>query len=141
MITPLIASPIGAMVVLVGVVSFWFWLERKTRWNIFNFLPPLIFVYASPVLLSNSGVIPFESAAYDFLRQYGLPVFIVLMLIKVDVLSTVRIMGKGVLVMLLGSVGVVMIPLRLLVYGFDTGARFGGGTRDNAGAQPGGNDV
>ena len=108
MTTPLIASPIGVMAVLVGVVSFWFWLERKTRWNIFNFLPPLIFVYASPVLLSNSGVIPFESAAYDFLRQYGLPVFIVLMLIKVDVLSTVRIMGKGVLVMLLGSVGVVV---------------------------------
>ena len=108
MTTPLIASPIGVMAVLVGVVSFWFWLERKTRWNLFNFLPPLIFVYASPVLLSNSGVIPFENAAYDFLRQYGLPVFIVLMLIKVDVLSTVRIMGKGVLVMLLGSVGVVV---------------------------------
>ena len=108
MSTALITSPAGVMAVLVGVVSFWFWLEKKTKWTVFNFLPPLIFIYASPVLLSNGGIIPFKSEAYDFLRQYGLPVFIVLMLIKVDVLSAVRIMGKGVLVMLIGSVGVVL---------------------------------
>jgi uncharacterized membrane protein len=96
------------MAVLVGVVSFWFWLEKKTRWRVFDFLPPLIFIYASPVLLSNTGIIPYHSAAYDFLRQFGLPVFIVLMLIKVDVISAVRIMGKGVFVMLIGTVGVVL---------------------------------
>jgi len=107
MTTSIITSPVGVMTVLIAVVSFWFWLERSTRWKIFEFLPPLVFIYASPVLLSNSGVIPFESAAYDFLRHYGLPIFIVLMLIKVDVVSAVRIMGKGVFVMLLGSIGVV----------------------------------
>jgi len=96
------------MAVLVAVVSFWFWLEKKSNWKIFNFLPPLIFIYATPVLLSNTGLIPYESAAYDFLRMYGLPVFICLMLLKVDVLGAVRIMGKGVFVMLIGSVGVVL---------------------------------
>ena len=103
-----IQSPVGVMVVLVGVVTFWFWLERTTRWKLFEYLPPLIFIYASPVLLSNTGLIPFHSAAYDFLRDYGLPVFIVLMLVKVDVLGAVRIMGKGVFVMLIGSLGVVV---------------------------------
>jgi uncharacterized membrane protein len=106
--SPLIESPIGVMAVLVAVVSFWFWLEKKSQWRLFNFLPPLIFIYATPVLLSNTGLIPYENAAYDFLRQYGLPIFICLMLIKVDVLSAVRIMGKGVFVMLIGSVGVVL---------------------------------
>ena len=105
--TTLVSSPIGVMAVLVAVVSFWFWLERSTKWKIFDYLPPLVFIYASPVLLSNFGVIPYTSAAYDFLRHYGLPMFIVLMLIKVDVISAIRIMGKGVFVMLLGSVGVV----------------------------------
>jgi len=105
--TTFISSPVGVMTVLVAVVAFWFWLERSTRWKLFEYLPPLIFIYASPVLLSNFGLIPFESAAYDFLRHYGLPMFIVLMLIKVDVVSAVRIMGKGVFVMLLGSIGVV----------------------------------
>ena len=107
MTTTIVTSPVGVMTVLIAVVSFWFWLEKSTRWKIFEFLPPLVFIYASPVLLSNSGVIPYESAAYDFLRHYGLPIFIVLMLIKVDVVSAVRIMGKGVFVMLLGSIGVV----------------------------------
>ncbi len=104
----LIESPIGVMAALIAVVVFWFWLERKTQWKIFEYLPPLIFIYASPVLLSNTGVIPFKSDAYDFLRHYGLPIFIVLMLIKVDIVSAVRIMGKGVFVMLIGSVGVVL---------------------------------
>jgi uncharacterized membrane protein len=106
--TTLISSPIGVMAVLVAVVTFWFWLERTTRWKLFEFLPPLIFIYASPVLLSNLGVIPFKSEAYDFLRHYGLPIFIVLMLIKVDVVGAIRIMGKGVFVMLIGTVGVVV---------------------------------
>ena len=96
------------MAVLVAVFSFWFLLEKKSNWKIFNFLPPLIFIYATPVLLSNTGLIPYESAAYDFLRLYGLPVFICLMLLNVDVLGAVRIMGKGVFVMLIGSVGVVL---------------------------------
>lgn len=104
----LISSPAGVMAVLIAVVAFWFWLEKTTRWKLFSYLPPLIFIYATPVLLSNTGLIPFKSEAYDFLRHYGLPVFIVLMLVKVDVLGAVRIMGKGVFVMLLGSVGVVV---------------------------------
>ncbi|MFC1689054.1 DUF819 domain-containing protein [Pseudomonadota bacterium] len=104
----LIDSPVGVMAVLVAVVSFWFWLEKKTHWKIFDYLPPLIFIYATPVVLSNTGLIPYQSAAYDFLRQYGLPIFICLMLIKVDVIGAVRIMGKGVFVMLIGTVGVVL---------------------------------
>lgn len=108
MTDPLIQSPAGVMTALVAVVAFWFWLERSTEWKLFGFLPPLIFIYATPVLLSNMGIIPFKSEAYDFLRYYGLPVFIVLMLVKVDVLGATRIMGKGVFVMLLGSIGVVV---------------------------------
>ncbi|MBT8136202.1 MAG: DUF819 family protein [Gammaproteobacteria bacterium] len=106
--TPLIESPAGVMTVLIAVVGFWFWLEKATRWKVFNYLPPLIFIYATPVFLSNLGLIPFKNGAYDFLRTYGLPLFIVLMLIKVDVVGAVRIMGKGVFVMLIGSIGVVL---------------------------------
>jgi len=108
MASAVITSPAGVMTVLVAVVSFWFWLERRSRWKLFEYLPPLIFIYATPVVLSNTGLIPHHNAAYDFLRHYGLPIFICLMLIKVDFLGATRIMGKGVFVMLLGSVGVVL---------------------------------
>lgn len=104
----LISSPVGVMTVLIAVVAFWFWLQKVTGWKIFDFLPPLIWIYASPVVLSNFGLIPFHNEAYDFLRAYALPVFIVLMLIKVDVLGAFRVMGKGVFVMLLGTAGVVL---------------------------------
>ncbi len=122
----MIESPVGVMAVLVAVVAFYFWLEKATRWKIFNYLPPLIWIYATPVLLSNLGLIPYESEAYDFLRLYGLPIFIVLMLIKVDVLGAVRIMGKGVFVMLLGSVGVVFggVVAYWLGQSLDTGNLF-----------------
>jgi uncharacterized membrane protein len=106
--SPLIDSPVGVMAMLVAVVSFWFWLEKKSGWKIFDYLPPLIFIYATPVVLSNTGLIPFESAADDFLRHYGLPIFICLMLLKVDVVGAIRIMGKGVFVMMIGSAGVVI---------------------------------
>ena len=108
MTSPLIDSPAGVMAILVAVVSFWFWLEKKSGWKIFDYLPPLIFIYATPVVLSNTGLIPYESAAYDFLRHYGLPIFICLMLIKVDLIGAIRIMGKGVFVMLIGTFGVVL---------------------------------
>ena len=104
----LITSPVGVMTALAAVVSFWFWLARVTKWKIFDYLPPLIWIYATPVLLSNTGIIPFQSEAYDFLRQYGLPIFIVLMLIKVDLVGALRVMGKGVFVMLIGTFGVVL---------------------------------
>jgi uncharacterized membrane protein len=68
----------------------------------------LLFIYATPVFLNNFGAIPHESPVYDGLSNFALPAFIVLMLIKVDVPSAIRIMGKGVLVMLMGTAGVMV---------------------------------
>jgi uncharacterized membrane protein len=53
-------------------------------------------------------VLPGESAAYDLLGDYGLPVFITLLLLSVDVGAAVRVMGRGILVMLLGTVGIIV---------------------------------
>lgn len=103
-----ITSPLGVMTVLVAIAAFYFWLEQVTEWKIFNYLPPLLWIYATPILLANTGIIPFSSGAYDGLRAYGLPLFIALMLLKVDVVGAIRIMGKGVFVMLIGSAGVVV---------------------------------
>ncbi|HEX6200006.1 MAG TPA: DUF819 family protein, partial [Thermoanaerobaculia bacterium] len=77
-------------------------------WRVFRYLVPLIWIYATPMVLRNVGVLPGESAAYDLLGDYGLPVFITLLLLSVDVGAAVRVMGKGVLVMLLGTVGVIV---------------------------------
>jgi uncharacterized membrane protein len=101
-------SPAAVMAILAGVAAFFFWLEQVTKWKLFNFLPPLLFIYGVPVLLSNTGILPAKSPAYDILSQFGLPVFITLLLLSVDVGAAIRIMGKGVFVMLLGTAGVVI---------------------------------
>jgi uncharacterized membrane protein len=104
----LISSPIGVLAVLSLVAAFFFFLQQVTQARVFEYLPPLLFIYATPVFLNNFDVIPSESPIYGGLSAYLLPAFIVLMLIKVNVPAVVRVMGKGVLVMLLGTVGVMV---------------------------------
>ena len=103
-----VGSPLGVAAVLCGVAAFWFVLQQRTNWKFFDYAPPLLFIYATPVFLNNFEVIPHDSTVYGGLSSYLLPVFIVLMLIKVNVPAAVRIMGKGVLVMLMGTAGVVV---------------------------------
>ncbi len=109
----LITSPIGVLAVLCIVAGFFFLLAQVTESKLFHFLPPLLFIYATPVFLSNLKVggytvIPSSSVIYSGLSKYALPVFIVLMLIKVNVPAVVKVMGKGVLVMLMGTAGVMV---------------------------------
>lgn len=104
----LIGSPGGVLAVLCAVAAFWFFIEQVTEWKLFQYIPPLLFIYATPVFLNNLDVIPANSPVYAGLSAFVLPVFIVLMLIKVDVPAAVKVMGKGVLVMLMGTTGVVV---------------------------------
>jgi len=104
----LISSPVGVLAVLCLVAAFFFLFAQISNARFFNYIPPLLFIYATPVFLNNFGVIPSKSVIYTGLSQYALPVFIVLMLIKVNVPAVVRVMGRGVLVMLMGTAGVVV---------------------------------
>lgn len=104
----MIESPGAVLAVLTGVAAFYFWFERATGWKLFRYVVPLIWIYATPMILRNVGVLPETSATYDVLRQFGLPMFIVLLLISVDVGAAVRVMGKGVGVMLMGTAGIVL---------------------------------
>jgi uncharacterized membrane protein len=103
-----INSPGGVLAVLCAVAGIWFYIEQSSRWRLFQYVPPLLFIYATPVFLNNFNVIPHDSPVYAGLSSYALPAFIVLMLIKVDVPAAVRVMGKGVLVMLMGTAGVMV---------------------------------
>jgi len=104
----LIQSPGGVLAVLCTVAAFWFFVEQQTGWTLFQYVPPLLFIYVTPVFLNNLDVIPSSSPVYAGLSSFVLPVFIVLMLIKVNVPAAIRVMGKGVLVMLMGTAGVVV---------------------------------
>lgn len=121
----LIDSPIGVLAVLCAVAAFFFLLAQVTATKLFKYVPPLLFIYATPVFLSNleiggQTIIPNSSIIYTGLSKYALPVFIVLMLIKVNVPAVVKVMGKGVLVMLMGTVGVMVggVVAYVIVHGW-----------------------
>ena len=123
--TVLIDSPIGVLAVLCAVAAFFFLLAQVTETKLFKYIPPLLFIYATPVFLSNlkiggQTVIPNSSIIYTGLSKYALPVFIVLMLIKVNVPAVVKVMGKGVLVMLMGTAGVMVggVVAYVIVHGW-----------------------
>jgi uncharacterized membrane protein len=111
-----ISSPVGVLTVLCGVGALFFFLEEQTKWKLFNYFPPLIFIYALPAVMSNTGILAKTSPVYDWLSSTMLPMFLAIMLLKVDVVSTVRMMGRGVFVMLFGTVGVVLgAPIAFLL--------------------------
>ncbi len=58
---PLFDDLIGVMAVITMVPVFFLWLERKTRWKIFDFLPAIIWIFLTPIFLSNLNVIPHSS--------------------------------------------------------------------------------
>ena len=112
----MIESPAAVLAVLTGTAAFFFWFEKRSGWRVFQYIVPLIWIYATPMVLRNTGFLPESSPTYDVLRHYGLPMFIVLLLLSVDVGAAVRVMGKGVMVMLLGTAGIVVgAPIGYLV--------------------------
>ncbi len=111
-----IVSTVGILATLSGICAFFFWLEKSTGWRLFQYLPPLIFIYLVPVILSNTGVMPTSSPVYDSMSKLVLPMMLVLLLIKVNVGGAVRVLGRGVGVMLFGTLGVMVgAPIGLLL--------------------------
>ena len=106
--TPLITSPVGILMVLSGVCALFFWAEKKTGWAIWNSFPPLIYIYLIPMVLSNTGVIPNDSPVYGFMSAVILPLFLTILMLDVNVGGAIKVMGKGIFVMLIGTVGVVV---------------------------------
>ena len=106
--TPFVTSPVGILAILAAVCSFFFALQKKTGWKIFNFFPPLLFIYMVPLIFSNTGIMTNESPVYGWMSDVILPMFLTIMLLDVNVRAAIKVMGRGIFVMLLGTLGVVV---------------------------------
>ena len=111
-----ISTNTGVLAALSLICAFFFGLERRTQWKFFQFAPPLIFIYLVPMLLTTGGVLPKASPVYDAMKTFLLPMLLVLLLVKMNVRGAVRILGRGLGVMLFGSLGVMVgAPIALLL--------------------------
>jgi len=103
---------------LAAVVAAIFWLSgHPALKKIFEYTPPVIYVYFTPMLLTTAGVIPSSSPAYDWLIRYLLPFALFLLMVSVDLKSVAKL-GRTALIMLVaGTVGIVVgAPIALLIF-------------------------
>jgi uncharacterized membrane protein len=104
---PIFNDTIGVMAVITMIPVFFLWLERKTRWKIFSFLPAIIWIFLTPIFLSYFGVIPRESPIYSHFKAFAVPMFIVLMLLDINIRQAVKVAWRGAGVLVMGSLGIV----------------------------------
>ena len=105
---PLFSDLVGVMAVITMIPVFFLWLEKKSGWKIFDFLPAIIWIFLTPILLSNLNVIPKSSPVYSTFRSFAVPMFIVLMLLDINIRETLKVAWRGAAVMTMGSVGIVI---------------------------------
>lgn len=96
------------LVILVAVPAFYFFAERRTGWGMWTYLPPLLWVYATPLLLRLTGLLPDESPVYAGVRAYLLPLFITLLVMTVDLKTIARSLGRGLPVVLISTLCVMV---------------------------------
>jgi len=106
--TPLFNDTIGIMAVITMIPVFFVWLERRTKWKVFQVLPAIIWIFLTPIFLSYFGLIPRESPVYTHFKGLAVPMFIVLMLLDINVRQAVRVAWRGAGVLVLGALGIVV---------------------------------
>jgi uncharacterized membrane protein len=104
----LISHPYALLAVLMLVPVFFLKLEQWTGWKIFEYLPPIIWIFLFPIVLSGFKVIPTSSPTYDTFKAFGVPMFIILMLLDVDIRATMKVALRSIGVLVFGAVGVVV---------------------------------
>jgi uncharacterized membrane protein len=104
---PIFNDLVGVLAVITMIPVFFIWLEKKTKWKIFEILPAIIWIFLTPIFLSNLNVIPRESPIYTTFRSFAVPLFIVLMLLDINIRQSLRVAWRGAGVLVLGSLGIV----------------------------------
>jgi uncharacterized membrane protein len=103
--------------VLLAVLAVIFWFgDTAPGKRVFSIIPKLVFCYFVPTTLTTFGVLPEESALYDWIKMFLLPASLLLLIIALDVPGILRLGPKAVIMLLSGTAGVVIgAPIALLV--------------------------
>ena len=91
---------------VLGVV---FWLDSFDVFEpVFKYLPPVIWAYFVPMLLTTAGITPAESPVYDWMSTYLLPFSLFLLMITVDLNAILRLGPMALFMMCAGTLGIMV---------------------------------
>ncbi len=107
--TALITDPTSVAALLAAVLAAVFALERVAALKkLFAVLPPVIWAYFVPMLLTTFGVTPATSAAYDWFSYVLLPFALFLLMITIDLKAILSLGPLALAMMVVGTVGIIL---------------------------------
>ena len=120
----MIDNPLAYLLSIAGVAAFFALLESRTKAKLFEYLPGVVLIYASAMLLAQGGFwakTEAVSAAYAAAKNNLLPAMLFLMLLQIDLRQFAKL-GKPLLIAYSAavlSIGGAMI-LVFWLFGFNT---------------------
>ncbi|HKY60942.1 MAG TPA: DUF819 family protein [Gemmatimonadota bacterium] len=114
-----IGDPTGVFVYLAALLGAVYALSGlRPVAKLFEFAPAILWAYFLPMVSTTLGIIPVESAAYDWIVRHLLLVALVLLMVTVDLPAVVKLGRPALIMMLTGTLGIVLGgPLALAVFG------------------------
>ncbi len=105
----MIQDPMPIIAVCASVCALVFW-SASTGWGsrVYKIVPSVVLIYYLPTLLSVSGVLPSQSVAYDWMRDYLLPFSIFLLMVTIDLPAVLRIGPMALAMMTVGALGIII---------------------------------
>ncbi|MDA0684310.1 MAG: DUF819 family protein [Bacteroidetes bacterium] len=115
----MITEPNQLFALLAGVLALVFWLSTLPALSkVFRILPPVIWAYFVPMLLTTAGITPSSSGVYSWMSTVLLPFSLFLLMITVDLPSILKLGRKAIIMMLAGTLGIVIGgPIAYLIFG------------------------
>ncbi len=114
----LLQDPMAVFAFCTGVTALVFWSARQP-WTkkFYSIIPSIVLVYYLPAIASNFNLLPADSAAYDWMKNYLLPFSLFILMLTMDVPSILKIGPKALGMMLFGTLGVVVgAPIAYLLF-------------------------
>ncbi len=115
----MISEPTALFVYLASLLGLIFWLSGRPKLRpLFRVTPAIIYAYFLPTLSTSVGITPMASPVYDWMVRYLLPFSLMLLMVTVDVRAIMRLGGMALLMMLVGTTGIIIgAPIALAVFG------------------------
>ena len=104
---------------LAAVLALVFWMSTLAPFKkLFAIVPPVIWAYFLPTILTTIGITPASSDVYSWMARILLPLSLFLLMITVDLPAIIKLGGKAIIMMLTGTFGIVIGgPIAFMVFG------------------------
>ncbi len=114
----MITDPTTLFAVLAAVLAGIFWLATLPQLKrFFQFMPPVIWAYFVPMILTTAGITPAQSEVYAWMSRYLLPFALFLLMLTVDLPAILKLGKTALLMMLAGTLGIMLgAPIAYLIF-------------------------